>query len=249
MAKKASSGHKTGKSKVSGELDENPLPEGETEDDSPPPDKVEGQVLDLMIITKRNASRGPEAPDERSLREISVHSIAAALHRMLLLGDDRALAAMTKAAVIYLNAHATFIDGTNLLTRQAFFSHLLECLPAVVEQPGQPVEEVCNRLVSLIRLGRRASKEVAKLSPEVIRSNLVREFTANPLRSDTAPEELVQKVLGAAGLSRDFVNNGLDGSARTGKSRAGKKTEGDAATAPRAAPLGRPPGGRSSPIR
>lgn len=150
VAKKTPSAPDTGKAHDSDDLDEGPLGEGETEVESTPSDPIQLEVVKLMIRTKPNASGGPDAPDERSVREMSVHNIVTALHRILVLDDERELAAMTKRAVLYLDAHSTFLDGTNILTPQEFFAHLLEFVPSVVEPPGQPIEKICDRLVSLI---------------------------------------------------------------------------------------------------
>ena len=221
------------------------LPEGGQEVDDTPPDAVELQVMELLIRTKRRASRGVATPDTRSVREMSVHNIATALHRVLMLNDERELAAMTRRAVSYLDAHATFIDGTNLLTPQEFYEHLIEFVPSIVGQAGQPTEATCARLASLIELGRRASKEVEKLDPWEVRSTLLRELIAKPLPLDATPDELVKRVLRAAGLSRDFVNNRLDAAERMRKSREAPKEQPSAAKAPGATARTRPPRRRS----
>lgn len=226
VAKKAPSRPVTGESEDSGELDENPFPEGGMEDDSPPPDEVECQVLDLMIRTKQKARVGPLGSDERSAREMQVHIIITALHRALMLGDDQELAAVTKNARNYLSAHpAPPFDGTNILTPKEFFAHLVAHVPSIVGQSGQPIEKTCDRLASLIRRGRAVSEDVAKLSADDLRANLLRALTANPLQLDAAPDDLVKAVLRAAGLSRDYVNNRLDSAGRMRKTRAAAKEQ------------------------
>lgn len=226
VAKKAPSRPETGESGDSGELDENPLPEGQTEVDSPLPDDVEGQVLDLMIRTKHNASGGPRGSDERSAREMQVHIIITSLHRALMLRDEQELAAVTKNARNYLSAHpAPPFDGTNILTPKEFFAHLVAQVPSIVGQSGQPIEKTCDRLVSLIRRGRAVSEDVAKLSSDELYANLLLALTANPLQVDAAPDDLVKAVLRAAGFSRDYVNNRLDSAGRMRKTRAGSKEQ------------------------
>jgi hypothetical protein len=164
----------------------------------------------------------------------AVHDTAIALMNLLtraaLLGEEGAQSKFqpTHAAVLKYMANPGVPSEHALIfsTPREFREQLLKTIPLCFGgSHGVPFETACDIVASVIMKGSSVNNEVAKLTFEGVRANLLRNLAAHPVPANGKPEDMVEAVLRAAELPSNTIDNIVDGGQRMKKRREGKRSE------------------------